>query len=55
MALPHAFFSRDEQDTAEIASLQQTWEQSQAQLAQANRKTEALLIADVQQKTSAIV
>ena len=44
------FFSRDEQDTAEIAALQQTWEQSQAQLAQANRKTEALLIADVQQK-----
>ena len=44
------FFSRDEQDTAEIAGLQEAWEQSQAKLAQANRKTEAALIADVQQK-----
>ncbi len=44
------FFSRDEQDTAEIALLHQAWEQSQAQLAHANRKTEATLIADVQLK-----
>jgi hypothetical protein len=44
------FFSRDEQDSAEITALQQAWEQSQAQLAQATRKTEAMLIADVQQK-----
>ncbi len=44
------FFGRDEQDTADIARLQEIWEQSQAQLAQANRKTEASLIADAQQK-----
>ena len=44
------FFGRDEQDTADIAQLQDIWEQSQARLAQANRKTEASLIADVQQK-----
>lgn len=44
------FFTQDEQDTADIAALHELWEQSQAKLAHANRKTEAQLIADVQQK-----